>query len=98
VFALDGGSIYFISSAWATSGAIHLINIQTKKTRFVTPGNSVQLVPSGKYVGHLIVQKHKYFAGTGSYDFYWLVSPKGQEVLLIGEQQEQVVQFLQLNE
>lgn len=98
VFSLDGGSIYFISSAWATSGAIHLINIKTKRTKFVSPGNSLQLVRSGKYVGHLIILKHKYFAGTGSYDFYWIVSPQGREVLPIGDQQYQIDQFLRLNE
>ena len=98
-FAPDGKLIYFMSAAWATSGAIHVLDVRTGKTRFLSPGNALKMVPSGEYAGHLILSKHKYFAGGGSYDFYWLVSPTGEEVTPIGDgsAEEQVDEFLRKN-
>ena len=76
-FTPDGKLIYFVSAAWATSDAVHVLDIKTGKTGFLSDGNTFKLVPSGKYAGYLILSKHKYFAGGGTYDFYWLISPLG---------------------
>ncbi len=96
LFSLNGQYVYFMSSAWVTSGAIHQLNLKTKQTRFVSAGNSLLVVRHGEYAGNLIVQKHKYFAGTGTYDFFWLISPRGKELLPVGEAQEQLQTFLDL--
>jgi len=93
-FSLDGKLIYFMSAAWATSGAVHVLDLRTGTTRFLSSGNTLKIVPSGKYAGHLILSKHKYFAGGGTYDFYWLVSPTGDELMPIGDRQEQIDEFL----
>lgn len=98
LFALDGKAVYFQTFAWATSNAIHIIDLSSNKQHFVTDGNSLELVPSGKYKAYLIVSKHKYYKDKdGSYDDYWLVSPKGKEIKSLGEEQEQVNAFIQRN-
>lgn len=98
VFAPNGKLIYFISAAWATSGAVHVLDLGTGKTKFVSSGNTLKIVPSGEYAGHLIVSKHKYFAGGGTYVFYWLISPTGEELMPIGDSGGQINEFLRRNE
>jgi Tol biopolymer transport system component len=97
VFSLDGKAIYFLTTAWATSDAVHSIDLNTYKQHFVTDGNSLELVPSGKYKGYLIVSEHKYHKEGGSYEDFWLVSPKGKAIKSLGEEQEQVDAFIRAN-
>jgi hypothetical protein len=95
IFALNSKAVYFQSAAWAVSGAIHFIDLTTNKEHFVTDGNSLELVPSGKYKGYLIVTKHKYYKKMdGSYEDFCLVSPKGKEIKSFGEDPKQVEAFI----
>jgi dipeptidyl aminopeptidase/acylaminoacyl peptidase len=85
LFALDGKAVYFQTFAWVTSNAIHRLDLASNKQQFVTDGNSLELVPSGKYQDYLIVSKHKYYKHQdGSYEDYCLVSPKGKELKSLG--------------
>ncbi|MGO4328982.1 TolB family protein [Cupriavidus sp. 2TAF22] len=84
VFSPDGRSIYFLSTAWVTSRAVHIVSVGDAEERFVTEGNTLEIVHAGKYKGTLIVNKHKYWLGGGSYDWFWLVSPTGQEIGPVG--------------
>jgi hypothetical protein len=80
-FSLDGGHIYFRTTAWMTSQAIHVIDVRTRRTRFVCGGNDVlRIVPGGKYRGHLLTCQHRYFLLGGSYDWLWLLTPEGKDV------------------
>ncbi len=89
-FSLDGKKLYFIISAWVTSGAVHAVSLDGSGERFVTAGNSVDVVPSGgEYRGHLIVRQHRYFIGGGSYDWLWLFDPDGKEIAPVGEEIKQ---------
>jgi hypothetical protein len=45
----------------------------------------LKVVPSGEYKDCLLVQQHRYFVGSGSYDWYWLLRPDGKEVGPVGE-------------
>lgn len=86
-FFPDNHRIAF-TAAWAVvEGSVHIVDIQTKKLQFVSAGNSVEVVPAGEYQNHLIVQRHKYFLPGGSYDWYWLLDTKGQELGAIGEEE-----------
>ena len=76
-FSPDGRRLYFVSSAWATSGAVHVIDLATRKERFFTDGSSLVIVPNGDYRGCLLIQKHKYFIGGGAYD--WLEQTESNE-------------------
>lgn len=94
-FSPDGNSIYIMSMAWATSSAIHKVDLATRQPVFITDGNSLDIVPVGTDKGKLIVQKHKYFAAGGTYDFYWLLTPDGKELNPVGDTEEQVKSFLE---
>jgi hypothetical protein len=84
-FAPDGHHLYFVTAATATSGAVHIIDLATKKERFFTEGSGLEVVPNGDYKGFLLIQKHKYLIGGGAYDWFWLVKPDGKEVGPVGD-------------
>ena len=88
-FSPDGRTVYFLTDAWVTSGAVHAVEVATGRVRYVCPGNSLEVVPRGEHAGHLMVSQHRYFiGGSGSYDWYWLVTPEGRDVGPIGESTE----------
>ncbi|PCE27994.1 hypothetical protein BWP39_05680 [Paraburkholderia acidicola] len=96
IFSPDGQTVYFMSVAWVTSSSIHSVELSSGKERFVTDGNSLEIVPAGKYRGDLVVNKHKYWLASGSYDWYWLVSPTGKEIAPIGPGDESIEEFRSL--
>ena len=79
-FSGDGKRIYFLSAAWATSAAVHVIDVTTGAEHFVLPGNSLEILRQGEYAGDLLVSQHRYFLAGGSYDWIWLFRPDGREV------------------
>lgn len=85
-FSPDSKTLYFETSAWVTSGAIHAVNVNGNHLRFVTDGGDLRIVQSGPYKGDLIVNQHRYrFKGDiplGSYDWDWLFTPAGKEIKL----------------
>ncbi|MDQ2659673.1 MAG: hypothetical protein M3Y03_04560 [Verrucomicrobiota bacterium] len=87
-FSTDGRLVYFVTSAWATSGAVHVVDTTKAKERFVLPGNNLEVITIGKYRDCLLVQQHRYFLGAGSFDWFWLFRPDGTEVGPIGEETE----------
>jgi hypothetical protein len=87
-FSGDGRYVFFLSAAWATSGAVHVVDTKTRKEHFVCPGNDLEVIQAGKYRNCLLVQQHRYFLGTGSFDWYWLLRSNGQEIGPVGEDTE----------
>ena len=87
-FSTNGKLLYFVTPAWATSGAVHVVDTTNRKERYLFPGNNLKLVASGEYKDCLLVQQHRYFIGGGSYDWYWLLRPDGKEVGPVGEDTE----------
>jgi len=87
-FSANGKLLYFVSPAWATSGAVHVVDTTNRKERYLFAGNNLKLVPSGEYKDCLLVQQHRYFVGGGSYDWFWLLRPDGKEVGPVGEDTE----------
>jgi dipeptidyl aminopeptidase/acylaminoacyl peptidase len=79
-FSPDGRRVYFLSPAWVTSSAVHVAAVESGRTRFVCPGNTLEVIPRGEYAGYLMVTQHRYFLAGGSYDWLWLVHPDGQAV------------------
>ncbi len=82
----DGKRIYFITSAWVVSGAIHVVNVDGSGHKFLMPGNEIHIVQEGEYKGHLLVQQHRYFVGAGSYDWFWLFTSEGKEIGPVGQE------------
>jgi len=87
-FSTNGKLLYFVTPAWATSGAVHVVDTTNRKERYLFPGNNLKIVVSGEYKDCLLVQQHKYFVGGGSYDWFWLLRPDGKEVGPVGEDTE----------
>jgi hypothetical protein len=94
VLSPDGRTLYFLAFAWATSNAIHALDLATRAVSFVSPGNEILVIRNGEYRGDLVVQKHKDLVGGGSYDQYWVVAPDGRELGLAGENRAQVQRLL----
>ena len=69
-------------------GAVHVLDLSTKKEQFVCAGNSLEVIRSGEHKDCLLVQQHRYFIGGGSYDWFWLLRPDGKEVGPVGEETE----------
>jgi len=85
-FSPNSKTLYFETSAWVTSGAIHAVDVDGNHLRFVTDGNELRVVQSGQYKGDLIVNQHRYrFKGDtplGSYNWDWLFTPTGKQIKL----------------
>ena len=76
----DGRTLYFNAMAWATSGALHALDLATGNERFVTSSVGFFVATRQPYTGNLVVAKHKYHPTGGSYDHWWLVTPDGKEI------------------
>ena len=87
-FSTNGKLVYFVTPAWAVTGAVYVVDTTNRKVRYLFPGSVVKVVPSGEYKDHLLVLQHRYFIGGGSYDWYWLVRPDGKEIGPVGEETE----------
>jgi dipeptidyl aminopeptidase/acylaminoacyl peptidase len=84
-FSTNGKLLYFSSPAWATSGAVHVVDTTNRKERYLFPGNEIKVVTAREYKDCLLVQQHRYFIGGGTYDWFWLLRPDGKEVGPVGE-------------
>lgn len=84
-FSLNGGFVYILTSAWATSGAIHQVNIKNGTERFIIDGNSVAVIRHGRYAGYLLVSRHLYRDADngGAYDPMFVVNPDGKEKFMV---------------
>jgi dipeptidyl aminopeptidase/acylaminoacyl peptidase len=85
-FSPNSKTLYFETSAWVTSGAIHAVDVDGNHLRFVTDGGELRVVRSGPYKGDIIVNQHRYrFKGDtplGSYNWDWLFTPTGKQIKL----------------
>ncbi|MBX4271865.1 hypothetical protein [Clostridium estertheticum] len=83
----DKKKIYFMSEAWTTSAAIHVVDIESKNQQFVCPGNYLKIIEEGQYSGDLIVNQHRYHDAPnyGSYDDYYIVDENGVQIEDLGD-------------
>lgn len=94
IFSADGKHLYFLSAAWAVSDALHVLNMVSGQEHYITDANDVRVIGKGKYASHLVVMKHKYFKGGGSYDHYWLITQAGVELKIVGEDKDDAERFI----
>src|SRR2546423_2497536 len=59
-FSSDGRELFFETTAWATSDAIHVVDLTTKKEHFICDGSALEVIRDGEYKDHFLVTKHKY--------------------------------------
>jgi dipeptidyl aminopeptidase/acylaminoacyl peptidase len=85
-FSPNSKTLYFETSAWVTSGAIHAVDVDGNHLRFVTDGSELRVVQSGLYKGDIIVNQHRYRfkddTPLGSYNWDWLFTPTGKQIKL----------------
>lgn len=81
----DAKTIYFDSSAWATSDAIHSVNVKTHKERYVASGDLLCVIPSGNYKGNLIVIQDGFFVQGGRHSDIYMISPTGKKMGMVQE-------------
>jgi len=84
-FSLDGGYIYIDADAWATSSAVHQINIKTGVHRFVIDGWTMGVLRTGPFRGYLLVGRHRYHPAPayGSFNPVYVVRPDGHETFMV---------------
>jgi hypothetical protein len=82
-FSSDGRRLYFLTPAWATSGALHVYDMRTGDEHFLMAANDLLVLNfcPNKYKDNLVVLSHRYFLLGGSYDWYWLFDPTGKKEL-----------------
>jgi predicted secreted protein len=84
-FSSDGRLVYFTTPAWATSGAVHVVNTTNRTERFVCDGAIIKVISTAQG-DRLVVKKHKYDT-TGAYWQDFLVTPEGNELRPIGKKE-----------
>lgn len=96
-FSPDGKTVYFETPAWAVSGAIHAVDPDGKNERFIAAGDDLKVIKRSKdekLTGLLIMHKHEYYLGLGSYDWYWAATPEGKTLGPLGEDLEPFTEAL----
>ncbi len=83
-FSLDSKKLYFETSAWAVSGALHSVNLDGSHLNYIAPSNNFYLISKGLYAGDLVIDQHRYYIPLGSFDEYWAFTPEGKELGPIG--------------
>lgn len=96
ILSLDKKKIYFMSAAWANSDSIHVVNIESKSEKYICPGNSLEIIKDGCYRGKLIVNQHRHYSEpkVGSYDNYYIVDEEGKEIKDMGENEDNIKDYL----
>ncbi|GEM_PF-702104 len=86
-FSSDGRIVYFMADNYSpVTEAVAAVDTVDGTVRYITSGNAFYIVRKDPdWKDYLVVLRHKYFAGGGSYDWYWLVKPDGTEVDPVGE-------------
>lgn len=72
VVSNDSKTIYFIVSAWVTSGAVLSVNRMSGEIKYISDGNSLMAIRQGDFIGNLITLKHRY-GKVSSYDEYSII-------------------------
>lgn len=85
-FSLDGKKLYFLTTGWVTSAALHVVNVDGKDEHYLLPANDYSIIPKGQYKGYIIAWQHRYFVAGGSYNWYWLYSPLGKKIGPLGKE------------
>lgn len=84
-FSPDSRALYFLTTAWTTSDALHRLPLEGGAPAYLGPANSVQPIAQGRHAGELIVQRHQYLPGGGSHEAYCLLSADGQLLRELGD-------------
>ncbi|WP_419809538.1 TolB family protein [Sphingomonas sp.] len=84
-WSLDGRFVYLDANAWATSEAIHQIDVRTGAERYIVDGWNLGVIRTGPWRGYLLVGQHRYYHRVegGSYNPVALIRPDGHTMFRI---------------
>src|SRR5207237_1500882 len=82
-FSADARRLYFLTPAWASSGALHVYDMRAGEEHFLMPAKGLLVLSfcPNKYKDHLIVLSRRNLLLGGSYDWYLLYDSKCNNVL-----------------
>ena len=82
-FSSNGRRLYFLTPAWAASGALHVYDMRAGEEHFLMPAKGILVLSfcPNRYKDRLVVLSRRYFMLGGSYDWYWLYDPSGKKEL-----------------
>jgi hypothetical protein len=89
----DNRFVYFSIPLSATEGGLIQLDINTKQTLLLTSALTYRVIGTGPFEGDLVVQVKKPL-DDGFSRYYWLISPEGRELGLVGESELEVQEFL----
>lgn len=93
-FSPDGATIYFLIAYAGTTQAILKVSVTKPEPQFITAALNFQVVATGPYRGDLVAQIRKAKLAPGYYEWYWLLTPEGKEVGLVGQNEHDVALFM----
>ena len=79
-FSTDGRYVFFLSDAFATTRALHVVDTTNGKEHFICAAGSFQVIRSGEYRDCLLVGQRRYFIAGGVYFGLWIFRPDGKEI------------------
>ena len=82
-FSMNGKSVYLSVVAGEVSAGTFRVDLRTGARRFMMVGGVVGVMRTGPYAGCLLVQQHRYWATTGSYNPVVLLRPDGKQIMMI---------------
>jgi hypothetical protein len=96
-FSADNKSVYFLVDFAATSSAIARVSVADKRVEFIAAGVlGFSVISGGKYGGYLIAHEHRAKLAPGYFDWYWLLKATGEEIGVIGEDENDASLFLEM--
>ena len=98
-FSPDGASVYFLIRFTEAANAIAKVLLNRPAPRILWQSAlGFEVVTKGRYRGDLIANVRKAKLGYGYYDCFWLLSPEGKEIGVVGPDPRDVALFLELQE
>jgi hypothetical protein len=93
-FSADGLQVFFLFDWSVTTHGLASVGLRTRSVKFLMPAVTFFSVLRGKYAGNLVVQQRRPKLSTGFFYLYYLFSPAGKELGVVGENQFDVDLFL----
>lgn len=85
-FSPDGRVLFVLVMGWATSNALHRIELGTGSTRFLSDANDFKVLADGPQAGKLAVLRHMYRPQGGTDDVWYLITDDGKKLRRIGDE------------
>jgi hypothetical protein len=91
----DNSKVYFLVDQWAaTTGGLFYFERASGKIAFFAPALNFWIVPKGPFGNDLVLEQAPLSLAEGRLDIYYLFSPDGKQMQIVGLKEESVKSFL----